>query len=477
MRYLFLLFLFPFAITAQTFEKLLTDEELYNPNDIIELSGNYFISCIIRSSANDNYNLKLLKFDKNGVKLDQIIFTQPTIGSQGNLLALSDSTFIVVNIYKTENGFVDLIYRKMDLDFNVIDSTTLNLDPLVSSSAVVYSKIDKLNSGIIIHAIGFMVISDMTQKGVHFIRMDTEFENLSTSFYNRLLDPFVKSIVQYPNKDSMMVFFAPKVYIVDKDAHIVDSMPEDFYTFNYPETITRLPTESTAWYNNKLYASGMYYKLGSYHQDLSKDTLVSYENGEDYRTAFHEPMSINNSGIFISGIIGYRPAVYNGVSLGLESYIRLYQIDLDMNPTWIKDYNRNDGYYYIVFNTLATSDGGCIIAATRNNYDTQGEKVDLYLLKVDSLGNYTPMVDIQEPETSNFMVYPNPGSSYFTIENQDINSNCELLLYSNIGQIMVRKILQNSSENIETSAFPTGIYFYEVRSNSGIIGRGKWIKQ
>ena len=118
-----------------------------------------------------------------------------------------------------------------------------------------------------------------------------------------------------------------------------------------------------------------------------------------------------------------------------------------------------------------------MIAATRNNLNSQGEKVDIYLLKVDSLGNYDTTTTVLSYKFTNIKVYPNPSSNYFTIDIPNDFCNSELIVYSYIGKVVLKKQIKSSKTTYNMSNLTSGLYIYEIRKNGVVVNRGKWIKK
>ena len=477
MRYLITILLFcSVTIQAQTFEKLYSEFDFQGPCLVVECHDGYFLGLNVGSIYDQKF--KLMKIDENGSEVAQIVFPESVGQFQSKILKLTDTTYLVTTFNKNMQGLSYPVFRIFNNELTILKTKVIDTLPPISSSLHIYSEICIINDSTIMNAIGTFSTHDSNHSFIYTIKLNQNLDVEVVNSYKRAdLFSLPNSILPYQKSDSSMLFIPSKAFKINNNAEIVDSLPEFFNYFAYLNHNVRSSFTAAFFINDKIFVSGNSYIVAKYNSDFSQDTAIYYEDGEYHRTAYNDPLSAYGEHLYLGGEIGFDPVQYYDPFLGLYSYIRLYRLGHDLSVKWVKSYNQYQGYYYFVFNILATSDGGCLITATRNNYETQGEKVDLYLLKVDSLGNYTPMVDIQEPENQTFTVYPNPGSNYFTIESQDVNSNCELLMYSTTGQIVVRKPLQNSHENIETSTLPTGIYFYEVRSNSGIVGRGKWIKR
>jgi len=64
---------------------------------------------------------------------------------------------------------------------------------------------------------------------------------------------------------------------------------------------------------------------------------------------------------------------------------------------------------YLLMSILATQDGGCVMAGSRYDYQTQNMERDVYILKVDEDGLITWAYNIPEV-TKETLIYPNPGN-------------------------------------------------------------------
>ncbi len=82
---------------------------------------------------------------------------------------------------------------------------------------------------------------------------------------------------------------------------------------------------------------------------------------------------------------------------------------------WLRYYKGEVSYHpYFV---LALSDGGAIILSKKNDFSQSGINHSIHLLKVDSLGNYTPMsIGPQPSEKEKYVtIYPNPATKQVTL--------------------------------------------------------------
>jgi hypothetical protein len=76
-------------------------------------------------------------------------------------------------------------------------------------------------------------------------------------------------------------------------------------------------------------------------------------------------------------------------------------------------------------------------------------------------------------------IYPNPFGSSVTIAVNDISkiNNYNVRLYNVLGEEVMNTFITNQTTTLETSKFPSGIYFYQVIGNNMVIQSGKLIAQ
>ena len=130
--------------------------------------------------------------------------------------------------------------------------------------------------------------------------------------------------------------------------------------------------------------------------------------------------------------------------------------------------------YYMVWSVIATTDGGCIIGATSNDYAVQGENRDIYILKVDSNGLITGISNPPDADAKKNSVYPNPGSEILNIETSLKQGT--LCLYDLSGRLVLTTEVDAGKNSINTQNVKPGLYIFKIYENSMIKTWGKWIK-
>ncbi len=462
---------------AQTFEILFNDKDFQKTTSVVEIKNGFVIAILEGALTNNTYNYKIQKISLKGEKLDFYLIKKNLDNTWPvNLTKISDSV-INVSLCYTTNDSVKFNSLNLDKDLKPIAHTELNLDKKLTFPYAFTLNSRLLTTGEIFSSIGLFSFENPDESGFYLVKFGPTLENIQFIFYPRNAQGYslIETILPFQESDTILIF-AKRVFLTNTTLNITDSLPDNFYRFphNAGEAAVFKPFKAH-WFKNKLViGGGRTYDIYRYN-NLSQDTFKIFTNDALQLTSHYSPSSFFGDYIYLAGT--------NRFNLGniyidsYESYLRIFKVDSALNLRWQRDYNRYDGFYYFPLYTLATSDGGCLIAATRNNYNTMGEKADLYLLKVDSLGNYTPMVGLENPTTTTqTLVYPNPGKTTLTIETTEGTTGKKFRMYNSTGTLMFQQRLQTETETIDVSSLPAGIYIYETQNHNGMVERGKWVK-
>jgi plastocyanin len=79
------------------------------------------------------------------------------------------------------------------------------------------------------------------------------------------------------------------------------------------------------------------------------------------------------------------------------------------------------------------------------------------------------------PEKNTFSVSPNPSNGNFTIDIKE-NTNCLFEIYNVVGRKVFQSTIANSISQNELIV-PNGIYYYNLKSESKLIGKGTLVIQ
>ncbi len=232
----------------------------------------------------------------------------------------------------------------------------------------------------------------------------------------------------------------------------------NIYTFSFPSRITALCMNS-----NTMFAAITPLTIDS---PVSSQTIRSFDNGE---TWFAFPLGDK----LISSLIANDNVVYAGARTRSNFIFRSGILDsggvfrsLDNGTTWTAFHpdatNRNVSMLLLTQNSLfaATAPAGVS--------DSAGGRIFRTSLGVTSVRNQSEDVPMAMTQ------YPNPCSERATIEyhlNKTAFVSVELI--SPLGQVVARLLNQEQgagrhSIDIDTRAYPNGVYFYRLGINEGL---------
>ncbi len=129
--------------------------------------------------------------------------------------------------------------------------------------------------------------------------------------------------------------------------------------------------------------------------------------------------------------------------------------------------------YYVLFSVTAASDGGVLLAGTKQEVALTYFQRDGIIIKLDSVGCVTNVSD-KKITISDAIVYPNPGSSFINI--RTALDNCKFKLFNNMGQSVINKTVSGLETKINVNKLKKGNYFYSVTRNNKTVISGAWIK-
>ncbi len=100
---------------------------------------------------------------------------------------------------------------------------------------------------------------------------------------------------------------------------------------------------------------------------------------------------------------------------------------------------------------------------------------DIYIVKLDSLGNMATGLPPETLPENDFLIYPNPGADYFNVSLPNAPSG-RFSLYDIQGRLIEWHRFRQQLR-INTAKLPAGIYLYRLSDDQNRTHFGKWIKQ
>lgn len=155
------------------------------------------------------------------------------------------------------------------------------------------------------------------------------------------------------------------------------------------------------------------------------------------------------------------------------SWISIWQLKNDLNAR--VEYFYGGDAYYVTYSIISTSDGGCLVAARRYDYQVQQERDnDIFILKLKREDLITEIPDAISINKEPVMIYPNPGKDKFMV-NVEID-NVLFYLYDMQGKLIFKRKLKSDNTIINCSRLLPGIYIYTITKEDRVIKGGKWVK-
>jgi len=175
---------------------------------------------------------------------------------------------------------------------------------------------------------------------------------------------------------------------------------------------------------------------------------------------------------YIVATTDYAESYYNNSPSG----IMLVKSDSLLNNKWIN--NLGNDAYYVVCDMNICSDNGCIIAATRFDYNSSRYDVDSYIIKLDTAGNYITSIPNTPAQAAKIL-------SVRTSENSGLLKICTPIKYQGgvlqlvdiFGRCLCTKRITATETEVSVSHLTTGIYFYRYILDNQNIDSGKWLKK
>ncbi|MBN2173623.1 MAG: T9SS type A sorting domain-containing protein [Bacteroidales bacterium] len=160
-----------------------------------------------------------------------------------------------------------------------------------------------------------------------------------------------------------------------------------------------------------------------------------------------------------------------------QRWILTYRLDLEGNVIWQKFFKGEVNY--MPLKILATTDGGAMIFSARYDWNNPiPMQRDVHILKIDSLGNYTPLTstpEVMEKMQKQILVYPNPAAERVNFV-FGLYHDLEIGIYNLTGEMIFSGRFKHQAE-VDISGLKPGTYIYRISGEKGFYEEGKIVKQ
>jgi len=473
-----------YIFAQQTFEKIISEPKDQIINHLIEDNdGNFIMVGRIKNNETSLFNGYLIKIDSTGNFIQYEAYGQNDTSSCGffNIHFYNNCYYILGFNMVVSVETSKLWYLKLNSDLEIEDERFLSI-PNDRWFSYMNSIIDSDTDFVIT---GYTTRYDEIytyNNDAFFYKLNINGDSLNSKFYTSYIPLYFSfDIIESIDSSKYYAFVSHfestsggQKLILNKnlDSLSIDSLPLGIYDFYSPTYINEneiLLCGKGSPDQSELYALNVI-SINEQTELIDYNSFKKQSDMKEHPSMF-KGVSKKSDNIYIGGTSNLEYA--NPFWSTFDSWFHLIKINPDISPIW--EYWYGGDAYYFLYSILATNDGGCIMVGNRYDYETQNQERDIYIVKVDSNGliTWTQEIPTDKPETT---VYPNPGTNVLNIKNDNKLLDFELINLN--GQIVIRQIVNNNINTINTESLKPGMYFYKLNDNKNkTFETGKWIKK
>lgn len=470
---------------AQSFEYIYSTTDDEQVSDAAEdTAGNYYI---VGFKGSDYFlwttNISIIiKLNPNGDTVKTVILPHPpnSISELRHVIGITDTTFAAIGIISdTGSTIFQIWYVKFDTDLNILDQKKIG-DPLKTTFASHIRKSRKKE----------ILITGSSH--LNFSSIDIVMYRLSLdgdSLQSFLVGDTIHNEEGYDILDladsSGYLIFAFTGYNLSNPTQLIRTNTNGVIDTIYDlSNGSGAESTSAVWLSDSTFAieksdehgtgliKGLNFTKFDLNFNIYSDTVIGPIFTND-KPAFKGMDMVLPGSIYGAGTLNWVGFIFEP----LTSYFHAIKFNNDMQVQWEKIISHGDDFLNM-WGVKATSDGGVLLLGTRYNYLTSGQNErDIYVVKLDSLGNLTTGINETSPvQVHDAVVYPSPAHDIINI-NSTINFNAtKITLYDTEGRKVANKKFDKST-SFSVSRLNSGIYFYEIKDSKGNERRGKIIKE
>ena len=442
--------------------------ELAN-GDFLITNDKYFSSSLISSPY-------LVKISKNGAFINDNFIEDATVDFFYVSILTFNSKILVVGILPNQYGnYSDsLIISELDTNLNTNNTYKIHFFDSLRTGNIVVSNVkdsmllisgyyDKINNYHLYHSfVSYLDTNYAIIKKETDIVKRVSTEELSNLKYNKQDSSWYSYIVL--NK-----WIGHKVRFRN-DLHPDSVFMQDSFDMKQPVFIESVKS------NNFLISSTKNNKVKLYKLNTIFDTISSRVMGKNITLNYpsvNRSLSANSKFLYAGITEGLNP---NNIWWGMQnSNYYVAKFDSSGNKIWDKRIGSN-GYYYMLYDVLATKDGGCLLSGNVYDYTSNTFQKDIFIVKLDSNGTTTWIKDIKFPQ-SEVSLYPNPVRDILSVELKSKNQNIKDYRIIDLqGKIIYSGQSRTGQFKLDVSNLASGIYIFHGESSNGIVFRRRFIK-
>lgn len=471
-----------------SFIKSITNAAEEIPICLKQIENSYFIS--IRT-CDDQLGLwqgtRFLKLNLRGEITGELSYeiSNNQFFSIDNILYLNNGEFLTIGRYKNEseeNAYIDVM--RMDTNLQIFWEKKYAINkPLIGNIISMLNENDK----IIIGTSCETMIPDWLRM-LLFMEISINGDSIQSK-YEINGDPSrtsIHSLISISGEYKAFVYgyasYIPnqgfsQILNLDEDFNLLGVNPSPYLIEGY--MTTGEIDDFSYILTGMAYSSPTHYDVGIAKLSSSEDSIAYNHAGkpgiaEDY-CGWKKCMTIANSNSIYTGGTGNDNGLFYSCYT-TNKMLMLSNYDSLLNCRWTRFYG-SDTACYTMSTLEATSDGGCIMGSMYYTPNHPENLLDAVIIKVDSLGLFTDMLENSVVQVHEALVYPNPGKDFLTIQSgPQINGAC-FRMFDATGILVKDIIISSTLEKVNASKTPSGTYLWQILYNGKIVEKGKWLKQ
>ncbi len=160
-----------------------------------------------------------------------------------------------------------------------------------------------------------------------------------------------------------------------------------------------------------------------------------------------------------------------------STHFRLIKFDKNLNVLFDRQYRRDKSMK--LERVTTDTQGNVIMAGYTQDLSQPFNETSIYILKVDSNGNFTrtSLVDNNQIDPLDYAIFPNPAKEQVTFRQYNQQVSYQLSLFDIKGRLAKQIEVMNSETIINLTDLKSGTYIYQLVDENGKRGSGKLMKE
>ncbi|MBK8244621.1 MAG: T9SS type A sorting domain-containing protein [Saprospiraceae bacterium] len=444
---------------------------------VLDSDGNY--NALVESyddlhfyDSSEYAQIKIMKIDPYGKKItEKILISSQYNYYAKNIFRVKDNYFITSFHYSKPVFYnMDFILLKCDLNFNIVDSFSLNYPEFAIPNS--YSQL--INDTLIV-----MLTLDHQDKktsATEYVMINSNGDLIKTTRQRERTQGIGPHTISSSLDNSKYMAFGDNLYILDRNLNVlsIDSFisdPPRYYISTNSTTLLKWSEKkylmaSISWE----FTADLHLWFIDKNFKAIKSVLDRNDTTDDFCAWNGSIAYFNRNSIYTAGTSGTSLFPFD------SSAIFITKLDSNLNVKWKKVFALDN--YYSLFKILPTADDGCLVGGWFSTITPHVyPKYEAYLLKVDADGNVTSTGD-EKHINWEAMIYPNPSPGSFKFDViDDSGSDYRVDIIDLQGKTVFSSQNQSNHNSINLNFLPSGMYTYSLYREKVLISSGKWIKE